>query len=365
MLINFFSMKHNTPLTSFQLKVYRNYRIIHGLRIAIAFILTFLFIRLLNLPDHSWPLITLVVVMGPVSFVGNVVPRALERIAGTVAGALLGIIGLHIEIFSLPLMMLWCGGAAFLCGYLTMSKRPYAALLIGITLAVVSSAPVGDIQTALWRAANITLGCILALFFTCIFPQRAFIHWRIQLADFLTDFSKISAAEISHNILSRPRISWLHDRIIGNVIKMRALITPVNKETHIPKPVLEEIQSINRDMISLQRLQIKAHWASRGSRFLIINSVTLANIEKAALQSLQTLAQALHNGEPTRITANTEQLNEITKELYILLASVKNEGDLESSVHGYVWLSLQLMLHLESLSILICQALNDNVSTSQ
>lgn len=353
MLMKFFSMKHNAPLTQRQLKLYRNYRILHGIRIAIAFVLTFLFIRLLNLPDHSWPLITLIVVMGPVSFVGNVLPRALERIAGTLAGASLGIIGLHIELYSVPLMLLWCGCATFLCGYLTMSKRPYAALLIGITLAVVISAPAGNIETALWRAANITLGCLLAMLFTYIFPQRAFVHWRIQLADFLLDFSKSSAAEISHNLLSRPKIGWLHGRVIGNVIKMRSLISPVNKETHIPVTVLEEIQSITRDMVSLQRLQIKAHWSSRGSRFLILNSATLTNIEKVTLLSLQTLAHALHTGEPAKISANTDQLNDIVKELYVLLGTTLNGDKLESSLHSYVWLSIQMMQHLEALSMLI------------
>lgn len=360
MLINLFSMKQNAPLTQWQLKLYRNYRMLHGIRIAIAFVLTFLFIRFLNLPDHSWPLITLVVVMGPVSFVGNVLPRALERIAGTLAGASLGIIGLRIELYSLPLMLLWCGCAAFLCGYLTMSKRPYAALLVGITLAVVISAPAGDIQIALWRAANITIGCLLAMLFTCIFPQRAFIHWRIQLADFLTDFSKTSAAEISHNLLNRPKISWLHGRVIGNVIKMRSLISPVNKETRIPRSVLEEIQSITRDMVSLQHLLIKSHWSSRGSRFLILNSATLNNIEKVTLQSLLTLAQALHTGEPAKLLVNTVQLNDITKELYHLLGYTLDGDKLESSVHSYVWLSIQMMQHLETLSNLISQALHES-----
>jgi uncharacterized membrane protein YccC len=43
-----------------------------------------LLVRLLNVPEGTWPLITLVVVMGPISFWGNVVPRAFERIGGTI-----------------------------------------------------------------------------------------------------------------------------------------------------------------------------------------------------------------------------------------------------------------------------------------
>lgn len=78
---------------------------------------------------------------GPISFWGNVVPRAFERIGGTILGSVLGLIALRLELFSLPLMLIWCAVAMFLCGWLALGKRPYQALLIGITLAVVVGAP--------------------------------------------------------------------------------------------------------------------------------------------------------------------------------------------------------------------------------
>ncbi|EGA05127.1 inner membrane protein YeeA [Salmonella enterica subsp. enterica serovar Montevideo str. MB102109-0047] len=43
----------------------------HGIRIALAFILTFLLVRLFSIPEGTWPLITLVVIMGPISFWGK------------------------------------------------------------------------------------------------------------------------------------------------------------------------------------------------------------------------------------------------------------------------------------------------------
>lgn len=357
---NIFSVKRNKPISPLELKIYRNYRIVHGIRIAVAFVITFLLIRMLNLPDHSWPLITLVVVMGPVSYMGNVIPRALERMAGTVGGAILGIIALHIEMYSLTLMMLWCGCAAFLCGYLAMSKRPYAALLVGITLAVVSSAPAGDLQTALWRSTNIILGCILAMLFTSIYPQRAFINWRIQLADFLADYLKITSAGVSRNVLNQPRMTGLQTRALTNVVKMRSLITPVNKETKIAKSLLEDIQSITRDMIAAQKFQINAHWASRGSRFLILNSHTLSDMEQMTRNTLSTLAHVLHEGNPSPIASNSECLNEITQELHCLLLANESDEVMESAVHGYVWLSIQLAIQLEALSTLITKALTEN-----
>ena len=102
-------MRANKSLSPFEIRLYRHYRVVHGIRIALAFILTFLLVRLLNIPEGTWPLITLVVIMGPISFWGNVVPRSFERIGGTILGSVLGLVALRLELFSLPLMLIWCG----------------------------------------------------------------------------------------------------------------------------------------------------------------------------------------------------------------------------------------------------------------
>ena len=61
-------MRLDRKISSLELLTYRHYRIVHGVRIGLAFILTFLLIRLLAVPEGTWPLITLVVVMGPIRF---------------------------------------------------------------------------------------------------------------------------------------------------------------------------------------------------------------------------------------------------------------------------------------------------------
>lgn len=88
-------------------------------------------------------------------------------------------------------MVLWCAAAMFLCGWLALGKKPYQALLIGITLSVVVGAPPGDMHTALWRSGDVIFGSLLAMLFTGIWPQRAFIHWRIQMASYVTNFNRL------------------------------------------------------------------------------------------------------------------------------------------------------------------------------
>lgn len=63
-------MRLDRKISPFERLTYRHYRVVHGLRIGLAFVLTFLLIRLLEVPEGTWPLITLVVVMGPISFWG-------------------------------------------------------------------------------------------------------------------------------------------------------------------------------------------------------------------------------------------------------------------------------------------------------
>lgn len=234
-------MRPDKPVSKLEFWFYRHYRSVHGVRIAIAFLLTFLFVRVTGIPEGTWPLITLVVVMGPISTWGNVFPRAIQRICGTLAGSVSGLIALKLELISLPVMLTWCGMVMFVCGFLTLGKHPYMALLIGITLSVVVGAPAGDFAMALWRGGDVILGSLLALLFSAIWAQRAYMHWRIQLSDSLEKIATIYHAGFSSNLVEKPRLTKPLGKLLTSIIKMRALLEPSSKETRIPKSVFEAI----------------------------------------------------------------------------------------------------------------------------
>ena len=350
-------MRADKSLKPFEIRLYRHYRIVHGVRIALAFVLTFVLVRLLNVPEGTWPLITLVVVMGPISFWGNVVPRAFERIGGTILGSALGLVALKLELISLPIMLLWCAVAMFLCGWLALGKKPYQALLIGITLAVVVGAPPGDMTTALWRSGDVIFGSLLAMLFTGIWPQRAFLHWRIQMANYVTALNRLYQAGISPNLVERPRLEKHLQKVLNDVVKMRGLITPASKETHIQKAIFEAIQTVSRNLVCMLELQVNAYWGSRPGHFVMLNSRTLRETQQMTQQTLLTIAHALYEGNPQPIRANTEKLNEIVAELRQLIREHPGENLSETPIHGYVWLTIELARQLELLSNLICRAL--------
>lgn len=349
-------LRADKPVSSIEFWFYRHYRAVHGVRIAIAFVLCFLFVRLTNIPEGTWPLITLVVVMGPISTWGNVLPRVIQRISGTFAGLISGLIALKLEIISLPLMLVWCFAVMIVCGYLTLGKHPYMALLIGITLGVVVGAPAGDFTVALWRGGDVILGSLMALLFSAIWAQRAYIHWRIQLSDAFVSMAKIHHAGFSPNLVEKPRLNTRFQKLLSSVIRMRALLEPASKETRIPKSVFEAIQTINRNMVNTMQMQIEAWWASRESHLLLLSAPALRRTQQMTEETLNALALLLQKGETEQVIANSHALEEIVQELEALIAS--GSAQLETTaIYGYVWLSLEQARQLERMTDLVRLAL--------
>lgn len=346
-------MRPDKPLTAFEFSLYRNYRIVHGVRIALAFILTFLLVRVMAIPEGSWPLITLVVVMGPISSWGNVFPRAVQRIGGTIFGSISGLIALKLELISLPVMLIWFAAVMFISGFLTLGKHPYMALLIGITLAVICGGVPGDMTTALWRGGDVILGSLLALLFTSIYSQKAYTHWRIQLSDLLLETARVYHAGFSPNLVEKPRLTRPLQRLLSNVIKMRALIEPSSKETRTPRSVFEGIQTLNRNLVCTLELQLNAWWASRQSHLIMLNAPALRRTQQMTENTLRALSRVIVEGDTGKMAANSEELAEITRELRQLIAESDSDELVETPIHGYVWLSLEMASQLERLTELI------------
>ncbi len=346
-------LRPDKPISRPEFWLYRHYQTVHGVRIAIAFVLSFLLVRLLHIPEGSWPLITLVVVMGPISSWGNVFPRAVQRIIGTIAGSVSGLIALKIELYSLPLMLVWCGMVMFVCGYLTLGKRPYMALLIGITLGVVVGAPAGDFLTALWRGGDVIFGSILAVIFTGIWAQRAYTFWRIRMSDALMASLKIYQTGLSPNLLEKPRLNKPIQQLISGSVKIRALLEPSSKETRIPKSVFEAIQTLQRNMVYTLEMQINAWWDSRESHLLLLNAPTLRRTQALTENLFCTLSGMLKTGKTDQVSATIAELDEMKRELSGLLSKAEHAKAEATPVYGYVWLSLELHGQLVRLHELI------------
>ncbi|CAG9295730.1 FUSC family protein [Celerinatantimonas diazotrophica] len=346
------SLSHK--IGKFENILYRHYRVAHGVRIGLAFVITLMAIRISGIPEGSWPLITLVVLLGPMSFWGNVKQRSLHRILGTILGASSGLIALYLELYSVPLMLIWCALVMFFSGYLALGKRPYMAMLIGITLAVVASAEPGDITTALWRAGDVILGAITALLLTSIYPQRAFIHWRLQMSDALNSLGKIYGAYTSINLVERPHLANRLQIELNRVIKMRAFINAASRETHIKHAQFDRLQTVCRDLIGTFELLIESYWASRDGRFWMINAQLLRQTRRIIQQQLSNLSVFLINGSSHTQPSLTQELEELVTQLEQYTPDTQRyQQDAIFSIYGYIWLSRKMCEQIEELELLI------------
>lgn len=134
-----------------------------AVKVGITFVVIFCIVHALGMEQASWPLITGMVLMIPAQNHVHLMKRAAERIAGTLCGALVGILALHIEkTWGFYAMLPFGAIGAGLGGYFARSRFPYAATIFCVTMAVVFNAPAGDIHRALERVVGVLLGVVLS-----------------------------------------------------------------------------------------------------------------------------------------------------------------------------------------------------------
>lgn len=326
----------------------QHYRWIHATRISLAFLVTFLAIRYFKLDGASYALITMLIVMGPQPYWGNVFSRALQRTGGTVLGALSGLVALYLEIHSYPLMLLWCGVMMFIAGYLTLGKHPYMALLIGATLAVVSCAPPNDMDSAITRSVYVLAGSLLAMLYTSIYPQRAYTDLRIKFSQSLGKINHLYEQYFSPRVLERPALDDQLKDELDAVIKLRSYITPASNETNLKASVFESLQTLHRDLLATMALMIDAYWSSNENHKLIESEQALNDLHRLIPQALESLQNKLVMG----ISDNqiSGELRQKARDLHgLVLESIKDKV-YEPPFYAYIWLTLEMLRQLTDLN---------------
>lgn len=352
-------MRTDKPLSPFEIRIYHHYRVLHGIRIGLTFVLTFLLTRLLNIPESTWAIVTTVVIMAPISFWGNVVSRAVQRIGGTILGSISGLIALQLELYSLSLMLIWCAVAMFLCSWQSLGKKPYEALLIGITLAIVVGSPTSNMDTALWRSADVILGSLLALIFTGIFPLRAFFYWRIKLAGFLLEYNKLYQEAFLPDLQDRSQVDQKIQELLTEMVKMRNFISPASQETRVPKSTLEAIHKTNRNLFSILEMQINIYWSDLDGHTELLATDSFREAHKKMQDMLLTISNTLYEGKKQNDHDLTKESDQIEPEHHGLLGSNDLSAVTEISAHSYLWLNMEAVRQLKLLSDLINKMLHE------
>lgn len=326
----------------------RYYRWIHAIRISLAFVVTFSAIRLFKLEDASWALITMLIVMGPLPYWGNVFSRAVQRTGGTMIGALSGLVSLYLELYSFPAMLLWSAFMMFICGYLTLGKHPYMALLIGSTLAVVSCSAPNDMEAAILRSVYVLAGSLLAMLYTSIYPQRAYTDLRIKFSESLSTISKLHTAYFSPSVLERPNLDDALKDELDAVVKLRGYIAAASNESGLKPEVFNGLQNLHRNLVATLGLMIDAYWSTPDNHSLIKDDPALRESQRLIPQALQAMSDKLVNGDSSN--SIKDQLEQGTRNLHDLVLKSIEGKQVETPFYAYVWLSLELLKQLTALN---------------
>ena len=156
-------------------------RVRYGIKMGLAGVFALFCTQLLRLPNDNWAILTVLVLMSA-QFVGAVAFKALMRVTGTIAGALVAIWLVSdytsTPLIFLPVLFLVMAFASYKFGQVGARQAPYAYFLLGLTTLVVATngiaAPDQAWQIGLDRTEEIVVGILSSLLVTTlVWPRYA------------------------------------------------------------------------------------------------------------------------------------------------------------------------------------------------
>jgi uncharacterized membrane protein YccC len=157
-------------------KIFSDVAVRHGIKFGIAGVLAVFIALFLRLPDPTWALITVFVIM-LAQFVGAVAEKSVMRVIGTAIGGVIGyLLTARFEQQPILYLLLIGGVVGFGTAMFGYAKYPYAFLLCGLTTMVVASNGMNDPsfswKPALARIEEVSVGVICAVLVSSLLWPR-------------------------------------------------------------------------------------------------------------------------------------------------------------------------------------------------
>jgi p-hydroxybenzoic acid efflux pump subunit AaeB len=176
-------------------QIFGNLAVRHGIKFGLAGVLSMFIALLIRLPEPTWALITVFVIM-LAQYVGAVAEKSIMRIVGTVAGGVIGyLLTARFEQQPILYLALVGGVVGFGTAMFGYTKYPYAFLLCALTTMVVASNGMGDPafswRPALARISEVCVGVIAAVLVTSlVWPRYARIEFLEKMRMALAELRK-------------------------------------------------------------------------------------------------------------------------------------------------------------------------------
>ncbi len=343
--------------------VIRNQRPLHTLRVVMACAIAFGLISIFKIPHSYWIVITIVVVMGPLFYFGAVIKKASQRLLGTIIGASLGL-----SLFLLPLsidtILVHNLAILFILAIIMMQvigPNSYAAVMAGVTLIIVATAGIGNVDVAVWRAVNVILGSLLSMVCSRLFfPSRAFIHYQVLIATFLEavgDYYLIHTKKILGN--EQP-IHNNFDKLIENLVQQQSLLDHLAKEKKRFKKISSEVLNIERRILNMLELLIGKKWDDEKffEKIQAYSDLSVSGLELS--KQINKLSKDVDKGYLKSIPKDKIKVLHIQEHF----ENITKNNDHHSNVNffGYFWLNNELARNIFKLSIELSKMFNHNSS---
>ena len=178
-------------------------RVRHGIKLGLAGLLALFLTQILRLPHSSWAILTVLVMMLS-QYVGSAAVKAIMRVIGTIAGAIVGVwlVGNYTStpVVFLPVLFVVMALASYKFGQYGQRQVPYSYFLLGLTTLVIATdgvaAPDQVWQLGLYRTEEILVGVISALLVSSIlWPRYAREEFVAAARDTLRSVGPLVSAE--------------------------------------------------------------------------------------------------------------------------------------------------------------------------
>lgn len=337
--------------------VIQHQHMLHISRVVVACAIALFVIRIFDFPHSNWALITIIVVMGPISYLGSVLTKANQRLIGTIIGASLGL-----ALYLLPPSYIMLHDFLLLLilaitMYAVKGKHSYAAVLVALTLFLVAGGGSGELAVAEWRAINVIWGSLLSIICSRLFfPSRALIHFQLLVSEFLqlsSDYYLMHSKYLHSNV----QISDYNLKFLSvNLAKQRSLMEHIYKEWKGDEQDITDIVVMERRVLSVLETLINREWQSQNAVQTIRENSLLIKATGQLFKRINKLSMQVDNGEVEQLLADDIRLLSITYETFSTIDSSENMGNF--TFFGYLWLNHELAHHISSISFGLSKVFN-------
>ena len=331
-------------------KRYQHQRTMHAIRLALAVVAAILIAYLGKIEHGEWIAMTVFVLLGSIPYQGAINGKAYERIIGTVLGMAIGITLMwlnHHILHNNPLYFIAIAIISAISGWHTLGNYGYAAMLAGLTMAMLLG-NVSDnwLHAGIIRAVNVIIGVFIVLIASALIPIKSMLTWRFLLSDNLATCAHQFSLITVHKALSEEiqAALWLEQRSLNTrLVKARSLLAPTAHESKINLALLDSIQQSQRNIVSSINLMLATLPKLPKARLSIEDEQTLSR-HFSTLQHDLHRASKLLKGEWRQPIAI-----HFPEEAQIRTIAAK----LPFETQGFVWTSLNIRSELTNLLTLL------------